>query len=268
MSASKLNDHLIFIVFIRDITERKLLQKELESNMVKLKEANEELESFSYSISHDLRTPLRAIHGYTKILSSDYANDFSDEAKGFMEDIMRNAKHMGQLIDGLLTFTRMGRRELQCREIDMNSVVETIITNFKNAKPSIRTEFLVNSLPVSMGDHTLITQVLTNLISNAVKFSFHREKPLIEIGAIQKKNEVVYFIKDNGVGFDMQYYDKLFGVFQRLHRIREYEGTGVGLALAKRIITRHGGKIWAESKLDLGSTFYFCLPSNIKLSNL
>jgi PAS domain S-box-containing protein len=259
MSTSTLGNHLIFIVFIRDITERKQLQHALENNIVKLKAANEELESFSYSISHNLRTPLRAIHGYTRIITSELGHDFSKEARGLMEAVMQNAKRMGQLIDDLLTFTKIGKKDLQYGEINMNAVVDSILTDIKNTKPLTKAAIQVSALPNANGDYNLITQVFVHLVSNALKFSTGRVNPVIEIGAILKTNEVVYFVKDNGVGFDMQYYEKLFGVFQRLHSIKDYEGTGVGLALVKRIITRHGGKIWAESKLDHGSTFYFSL---------
>jgi PAS domain S-box-containing protein len=261
MSKSTLAGRSVIIVFIRDITERKQLQRALENNILKLKAANEELESFSYSISHDLRTPLRAIHGYTKILTSDFGNDFNKEARGFMDAVMQNAKRMGQLIDDLLNFTKIGKKELQHTEINMNAVIESILTDLSIKRPLSKAVINVSILPNSSGDHSLITQVLVNLISNAIKFSATSAKPIIEIGAMDHEKDVVYFVKDNGVGFDMKYYGKLFGVFQRLHSVKDYEGTGVGLALTKRIITKHGGKIWAESKLDHGSTFYFSLDN-------
>jgi PAS domain S-box-containing protein len=265
ISASKINDQYIFIGFLRDMTESKRLNNELESNIRQLQAVNDELEALCYSIAHDLRTPLRAIHGYTKIISSDFASDFNDEAKKLMGDVMYNAKKMGQLIDDLLTFSRIGRKKLAVTEIDMKALVDSVVADIQHLKPS-RSTITVNSIPFANGDYNLIIQVFINLITNAIKFSTQREKAIIEIGAIQNDNGNVYFVKDNGTGFDMQYYDKLFGIFQRLHHAKEHDGTGIGLALTKRIIIKHGGRIWADSKLDQGSTFYFSL--NEQKSNL
>jgi PAS domain S-box-containing protein len=254
-----------------DITERKKteekiirLNHELERNLAELEIANKELEAFSYSVSHDLRAPLRAIHGYTKIISEDYLATADEEAKEMMLAVMHNAKKMGQLIDDLLSFSRIGKKDLQLSTVNMNELVQTILNELKSSMPHPGATISVLDLPPAKGDSTLIGQVLTNLISNAIKYSSKKENPQIEIGSKVIDNEPAYYVKDNGVGFDMKYYDKLFGVFQRLHSMTEFEGTGVGLALVKRIVNRHGGKVWGESKQGEGTTFYFTLDHEIK----
>jgi PAS domain S-box-containing protein len=253
----------------RDITERKkaeekiaLLNEHLEQNIIKLETVNKELEAFSYSVSHDLRSPLRAIHGYTRVLSEEFISNKDDEAKKMMSSIMYNAKKMGQLIDDLLAFAGIGKKELKMTSIDMTALAQSAINDFKNSLAHFKANITINPLPPATADYNLIAQVFANLISNAIKYSGSREMPLIEIGSKEENGQDVYYIKDNGVGFDMKYYDKLFGVFQRLHGAEEFEGTGVGLALVKRIISRHGGKVWAEGKVGKGSTFYFSLNSN------
>lgn len=235
------------------------LNKKLEANLLELEKANKELEAFTYSVSHDLRSPLRAIHGYTKIISDDYADKFDEEGKNMMQGVMRNAKKMGQLIDDLLTFSRTGKSELQKKDIKMTELAKAVVKDMEAATRPINAKIAVEKMPNAYADYNLMNLVFTNLISNAIKYSAPKENPEVFIGATKRKNEVVYFIKDNGVGFDMQYYNKLFGVFQRLHSSEEFEGTGVGLALVNRIITRHGGKIWAEAKVNEGATFYFTL---------
>ncbi|HEX8515928.1 MAG TPA: ATP-binding protein [Bacteroidia bacterium] len=235
------------------------LNKKMERNLQELEIANKELEAFTYSVSHDLRSPLRAIHGYTKILSVDLADKLDKDGKDMMEGVMRNAKKMGQLIDDLLTFSRTGKKELQKQKIDMTALVRNILEELKGSIFETKAEVKVQDLPAVNADLNLVSLVLTNLINNAVKYSSAVEKPVVTIGANKRKEGVVYFVQDNGVGFDMQYYDKLFGVFQRLHSAEEFEGTGVGLALVKRIVTRHGGKVWAEAKPGEGATFYFTL---------
>jgi light-regulated signal transduction histidine kinase (bacteriophytochrome) len=242
--------------------EVQILNNKLESNLKELEKANKELEAFTYSVSHDLRSPLRAIHGYTKILLEDYEGKFDEEGKHMMDGVMRNAKKMGQLIDDLLTFSRTGKTELQKKDIDMTELAKIIIQDLKTTLAPVKAKIIVEELPHSNADYNLMSLVFTNLISNAIKYSAVKDNPEIIIGATEQKNHVVYFIKDNGVGFNMQYYNKLFGVFQRLHSAEEFEGTGVGLALVHRIITRHGGKIWAEAKEDEGATFYFTLNND------
>jgi PAS domain S-box-containing protein len=258
ISTSKINERYVFVGFLRDITESKRLNSELEKNNKQLHAVNEELESLCYSIAHDLRTPLRAIHGYTKIITTDFQKDVSNDAKKLMDDVMKNAKKMGQLIDGLLTFSRIGRKQLVLTEIDMNALAAIVVTDIQQLKPS-NTQISVQSIPKAHGDYNMIMQVFINLVTNAIKFSSNKEKPVVEIGATQNDEGVVYFVKDNGMGFDMQYYEKLFGIFHRLHHEKEFDGTGIGLALTKRIIMKHGGKIWADSKLENGSTFYFSI---------
>ena len=235
------------------------LNAALEGNIVQLEAVNKELEAFTYSVSHDLRAPLRAIHGYTKILSEDYLANADQDGKNMMNSVMRNAKKMGQLIDDLLAFSKIGKKELQVSKIDMTQLAESTLTDLKASLPPIKTQIRINVLADAMGDYNLMGLVFTNLISNAIKYSSSKELPEVEIGSKGTDNDVVYYVKDNGAGFDMQYYNKLFGVFQRLHAAEDFEGTGVGLALVKRIITKHGGKIWAEGKLNEGATFYFTL---------
>ncbi len=238
------------------------LNHALELNISKLESANKELEAFTYSVSHDLRTPLRAIHGYTKILSDDYLPNVDQNGHHMMDSIMRNAKKMGQLIDDLLAFSKVGKKELQFSEIDMNKLLASSIEELNSSLGEIKAKIITHPLPACVGDYSLLNQVITNLVSNAIKYSSAKEDPQVEINWENKENEIVYFIKDNGAGFDMKYYNKLFGVFQRLHAANEFEGTGVGLALVKRIVTRHGGRVWAEGVLDEGATFYFTLGNN------
>lgn len=234
----------------------------LEKNIMELETANRELEAFTYSVSHDLRAPLRAIHSYTKILAEEYCVDMEDEAKSMMSSVIRNAKKMGQLIDDLLAFSKIGKRELQFSTINMPDLVSVVISDLNESRTNPKTDIRILDLPPVKADYNLITLVITNLVSNAIKYSSSKENPKIEIGSFEENHETVYFVKDNGVGFDMQYYNKLFGVFQRLHSSEEFEGTGVGLALVKRIIDRHGGKVWANSEVNKGSEFYFTLNTS------
>lgn len=250
----------------RDITrqqkadrEIKQLNADLKRNVTELELTNKELESFSYSVSHDLRAPLRSINGYAQIIQEDHAQQLSEEAKRMLNVIRNNAKKMGVLIDDLLAFSRMGRKEVVRLEIDFNQMVEPIIAELEKGtdKPVAIT---VKKLHPAQGDPALLSQVFVNLISNAIKYSSKKETPQVEIGSFEKEDEYVYYVKDNGAGFDMQYAHKLFGVFQRLHSNEEFEGTGVGLAIVQRIIVKHGGRVWAEGKTNEGATFYFSLP--------
>jgi signal transduction histidine kinase len=224
-----------------------------------LRAVNEELESFSYSVSHDLRAPLRAIHGYSKILEEDYYTQLDEDGKKSIGAILRNARKMGELIDDLLSFSRLGRKELSASVLRMNAMVEKICLDL--IPPAGDVDLKINALPSAVGDYTLISQVWINLISNGLKFSRTREKTILEIGSRQAAGKNIYYVKDNGAGFDMRFYNKLFGVFQRLHSQEEFEGTGVGLAIVQRIINKHHGEIWAESSVDEGACFYFTLPS-------
>ncbi len=226
-----------------------------------LQATNKELESFSYSISHDLRAPLRAIHGYARIISEAHSATASDEAKRLHGLIQKNAKQMGVLIDDLLNFSRLSRKEMNKRTIDMNEVCETVIREIEEQDDYSNTKIAVDDLPSAEGDHAMIKQVMMNIISNAYKYSAKNEQSTIEISGERKEGEVIYKVKDNGIGFDMAYSNKLFGVFQRLHNNKDYTGTGVGLAIVQRIVTKHGGKVWAESKPNQGAIFYFSLPN-------
>ena len=238
-----------------DHTERKKAEE-------RLKAANKELESFSYSVSHDLRAPLRGIHGFTQILMEDYGHQLDAEAQRLMNNVMNNAQKMGRLIDDLLSFSRLSRKELVKMNLSMQHMAMGVCNDLKTEKGAHNLEFKINDLAPAEADSVAIKQVWVNLISNAVKYSGLKPTAEIEIGSSLKEGEVIYYVKDNGVGFDMRYVGKLFGVFQRLHTDTEFEGTGVGLAIVHRIITRHGGKVWAEGKKNEGATFYFSLPKN------
>ena len=253
---------LIFYFYKRKKIERNILalNAELANNIVELHNANKELESFSYSVSHDLRAPLRIIDGFAKIMSEEYKDKFDDEAKRFVNAIRTNAQHMGQLIDDLLNFSRIGRQELDLYDVDMARLVAQVIESFNVLNKSPGAEIRVDHLGKVKCDAHLIRQVWINLLSNALKYSRKRDKPSISIGMEETDTEFVFSIIDNGVGFDMEYSDKLFGVFQRLHKVTDYEGTGVGLALVSRIVIRHRGRVWAHSVPDQGATFYFSLP--------
>jgi light-regulated signal transduction histidine kinase (bacteriophytochrome) len=238
----------------------KQLNSELKKNIVQLELVNKELESFSYSISHDLQAPLRILDGHSAILLEDYGDTLlDDEAKKLLGSIRRNTQKMNDLIRDLLKFSKSGRQEVEKSEIDTAKLVSTIILELETSTPPKATIILNPLLPV-FADYSLVTQVWINLISNAIKYSAKKENPKIEIGSIQRENEVVHYVKDNGVGFDTAYADKLFGVFQRLHKASDFEGNGVGLAIVQRIISKHGGRVWAESKPNEGASFYFSLP--------
>jgi len=240
----------------RDLTQRRRADQALA-------QTNQELERFSYSVSHDLRAPLRAINGYAQALWEDHAARLDDEGKRLLAVIRDSAKLGGELIDGLLSFSRLGRQALARAPVDVTALAESVVAELRQTQGSVAVEVVLSPLPPTSGDAALLRHVLVNLIGNAFKFSAKRAHPKVEIGAEQHGSEVAYYVKDNGVGFDMQYAGKLFGVFQRLHRPDEFEGTGVGLALAQRIIQRHGGRIWAEGKVNEGATVRFTLTGAV-----
>lgn len=239
----------------------KKLNEELEQKVIErtaqLELANKELESFSYSVSHDLRAPIRAISAYSQILKKDNVGKLDADSAEVLGSIERNSIQMGVLIDDLLTFSKLGRKEVVFSNINMELLVDTIIAE---SFSDVKVEFSISKLLPASGDPSLIKQVWINLISNAIKYSKNEVVQKVEIGAYEKDANIVYFTKDNGVGFDMEYYDKLFGVFQRLHSDEEFEGTGIGLATVQKIVRRHNGAAWAESTLDEGACFYFSLP--------
>ena len=242
-----------------DITERRAAEMELKERTVQLEAANKELEGFSYSVSHDLRAPLRAIDGFSLRLVRDFGDKLEEDGVRKLHAISRNAQHMGQLIDDLLSFSRLSRKEMHMSRVNMEAVARDVWNETKELNPDRELDFkIVNMMPV-FGDASLIRQVVVNLLSNAVKFTRDRKPAVIEMGSRNEGSEITYYVKDNGAGFDMRYSDKLFGVFERLHRPDEFEGTGVGLAIVQRIIHRHGGRVWAEGKVDGGATFYFTI---------
>jgi light-regulated signal transduction histidine kinase (bacteriophytochrome) len=236
-------------------TNTELLQLTLE-----LQDANTELEAFSYSVSHDLRGPLRAIDGFSSILLEDYSNKLDTEGQRLIQMIRRNLRRMNQLIDDVLAFSRVSRQEMSRSEISMDDLVQVVLEELRTTAAADRIQFDIQPLPPARGDQAMIRQVLVNLLSNAIKFTRTQETPVVQVGCCANEDENIYYFKDNGVGFDMQYAQKLFGVFQRFHSEQEFEGTGVGLAIVQRIIRRNGGRIWAEAAVGEGATFYFTLP--------
>ncbi len=240
---------------LNDELEQKVIQRTTQ-----LETANKELGSFSYSVSHDLRAPIRAINGYTKILEEDYADKLDSSGLAILHSILRNSTKMGNLIDDLLAFSKLGRKEVTHCAIDMNELVRLVKDELLFETGENIPEYIMIDLPDARGDQSLIKQVWINLISNAIKYSKHKKHTSIEIGGFLKDGKIVYYVKDQGAGFDMQYYDKLFGVFQRLHSQEEFDGTGIGLAIVEKIVRRHNGNVWAESTVNEGACFYFSLP--------
>jgi light-regulated signal transduction histidine kinase (bacteriophytochrome) len=226
---------------------------------VQLEAANQELEAFSYSVSHDLRTPLRAIDGFSRILQEEHAPDLNSESVRYLGLVRRNAQHMATLIDNLLDFSRSGRQSLRKVTVNPADLVRQVLAELTGEQTDRHVDIIIGDLPRCQADPALLKQVFVNLLSNALKFTGKRDVGRIEVGSYQNNDETIYFVRDNGAGFDMRYADKLFGVFQRLHRATDYDGTGVGLAIVQRIIHRHGGRIWADSEVDNGTTFYFTL---------
>jgi len=261
-------------VYFKTITERKTvdelirnnnaeLEEKVQQRTADLKKANEELEAFSYSVSHDLRAPLRGMIGFASILEEEYGQKFDQEAKRITGIIKANTLKMGALVDDLLAFSRLGRQEIIKVNVNMNDLIHEIINDsFRPTLQQLHLEWVVHELPCVQGDSSLIKQVWINLLSNAVKYCGKTITPKIEVGSIVHADKIIFYVKDNGAGFDEKYKDKLFKVFQRLHGANEFEGTGIGLAIIEKIITKHGGAVWATAKINEGANFFFSLPKN------
>jgi PAS domain S-box-containing protein len=262
-----------FTKITRDLTERKQAEQNVEAFAERLRwtnweleAANKELEAFSYSVSHDLRAPLRAIDGFSRILLDEFAPQLPDEAQSYLRDVRANAKQMGHLVDDLLAFARLSRQPIKKQTVAPAELVRQCLEEMRGDQAGRRIDIHAADLPTCQADPSLLKQVWTNLLSNALKYTSRRDGAVIEVGSRNGENpgEWIYFVKDNGVGFDMRYAHKLFGVFQRLHRAEEYPGTGVGLAIVQRIIHRHGGRVWADAQPDKGATFLFTLEAEEK----
>jgi len=242
----------VILLAIEDVTER----KEIETG---LKKAHEELESFAYSVSHDLRAPLRGIDGWSLALLEDYKDKLDKQGREYIDLVRSEAQIMGRLIDDLLMFSRQNRAEMNQLPLDMTAMAQTIISRLQQQNLTLQADFIVQPGLRALGDNNLIEIALKNLLENAAKFSSKSSRAVIEFGQVEEEGRKAFFVRDNGVGFDMAYSNKLFGVFRRLHKASEFPGTGIGLASVQRIINRHGGRIWAEAKVNEGATFYFTL---------
>jgi PAS domain S-box-containing protein len=263
--------HLVF-ESVRDITEHKLAEAELEDLNKRLEQrvaertgaleaANKELESFTYSVSHDLRAPLRHIDGFSKLLVEEHLAELSTDARDLLAMIRESVLQMGMLIDDLLNLGRVGRSQLRLQVTGLGSLVDEVKADLARGNPDRVIEWKISTLPFVECDPGLMKQAFANLLSNAVKYTRPRKPAIIEVGVTDQNGTRAVFVRDNGVGFSMKHVDKLFGVFQRLHRSEDFEGTGVGLAIVQRIILKHGGRVWAQAELDKGATFYFTLGS-------
>jgi PAS domain S-box-containing protein len=254
----ELNDQKYLVSFFVDVSKIVEQQTIIEKHAAAMEALNKELEAFSYTVSHDLRAPLRAIDGYAAILQESYQSQLDEEGQAALAAVIRNARKMGHLIDDLLTFSRLGKKPIAKAEINMQALVQEALADLQTA--GHKAEVKVGELFNIPGDYALIKQVIFNLLSNAIKYSSKVEHPVVEITSVKTGNNITFTIRDNGVGFDMSYAHKLFGVFQRLHRSVDFEGTGVGLAIVERIITKHGGTVSATGEPQKGATFSFTVP--------
>jgi PAS domain S-box-containing protein len=252
----------------RDVTGQKhaaetitSLNTYLDARVAQLDSTNKDLDSFSYTVSHDLRSPLRAINGYAQMLEEDYSGRLDDEGRRLLRVVRDSATRMGLLIDDLLAFSRLGRAPVARASVDMQALAKEVAAQLQRDEGNGRAQMAIGVLPSVLGDHAMLRQVWVNLLGNALKYSSRREAPQIEVSGSIEGTDCVFRVADNGVGFDMRYYEKLFGVFQRLHGSGEFAGTGVGLAIVQRIVSRHGGRVWAKGQPDAGATFHFSLPA-------
>jgi light-regulated signal transduction histidine kinase (bacteriophytochrome) len=253
--------HFCFFIIFTLLLSRIRRTLEERSNLVaRLERANKDMESFTYAASHDLRSPLIAITGFSRILREDYADNIDEKGKDLLSRIEASAKKMSQLIDDLLSFGRVSTREIKRSEVDMEKLAGNVFEDLKPLIGQRHIRFEVNGLPPAFGDLPMLRQVIVNFVTNALKFTRTRETPLIEVGGRTEGKENIYFVRDNGVGFDRELSERLFGMFQRIHSSQQFEGTGIGLFMIKRIIEKHGGRVWAEGEPDKGATFYFSLP--------
>lgn len=239
------------------------LERKVHERTAELEAVNHELEAFSYSVSHDLRAPLRAIDGFSQALLDDYAERLDDAGKQFLARVRAATQRMGELIDDLLELSRVTRAEITCEPVDLSALAETVVADLRQSEPDRRVEAVIRSGMHAQGDRGLLRIALVNLLSNAWKFTAHKADARVELGVTDTGDNAAFFVRDNGVGFDMHYATKLFGAFQRLHPASEYPGTGVGLATVQRVIRRHGGQVWAEAAVDCGASFYFTLPQTL-----
>jgi light-regulated signal transduction histidine kinase (bacteriophytochrome) len=249
-----------FLIFTLLLSRIHRTLEERSSLVARLERANKDMESFTYAASHDLRSPLIAISGFSRILREDYSGNIDDKGKDLLSRIEGSAKKMSQLIDDLLSFGRVSTREIRRSEVDMEKLAGKVFEDLKPLIGQRNIRFEVNALPPAYGDLPMLRQVIVNFITNALKFTRTRETPLIEVGGRNEEKENIYFVRDNGVGFDRELSEKLFGMFQRMHNSQQFEGTGIGLFMIKQVIEKHGGRVWAEGEPDKGATFYFSLP--------
>ena len=247
-----------------DITDRKIMAEKLECRAKELAEANKELESFSYSVSHDLRAPLNIMKGFSSVLLESYSEKIDSEGQEYLNLIVKSADKMSELIDDILKLAKISRQDITPQEIDLSDIADSVIDNLRQAEPERKVEVVVAKELKVKGDKRLLALMLLNLIGNAWKYSSKTSNARIEIGAIEQNGEKVYFVRDNGAGYNMKFADRMFLPFQRMHSEREFSGSGIGLAIVKRVIQRHGGRVWGESEVGKGSTFYFTLSFDVK----